>query len=190
MKKEIRKSIKKVYGELWDILALYETTNCYNEVPQESEEKDILKYLEKRLLQVRRKADMLFLGQPEIRSRLMNIVDETEHFVMRCERPGVVKRWLQMNERMLYFDCAFDLMEEAPECYKQISRGLTDVGLCCYPDAELIEARKKYFAVVRGKCEDSNLKYSEDRIFQDELLRTLTLAFENDFKGYLKLRTK
>lgn len=32
MKKEIRKSIRKVYGSLWDILALYEKTDGYNTV--------------------------------------------------------------------------------------------------------------------------------------------------------------
>ena len=33
--------------------------------------------------------------------------------------------------------------------------------------------------------EESNLKYSEIRIFQNELLNTLTLVFQNDFKEYL-----
>ena len=33
--------------------------------------------------------------------------------------------------------------------------------------------------------EESNLKYSETRIFQNELLNTLTLVFQNDFKEYL-----
>ena len=43
----------------------------------------------------------------------------------------------------------------------------------CYPDKELIENRKKYFAEINQKNEESNLKYSETRIFQ------------NDFKEYL-----
>ena len=33
--------------------------------------------------------------------------------------------------------------------------------------------------------EESNLKYSETRIFQNELLNTLTLVFQNDFEEYL-----
>ena len=33
--------------------------------------------------------------------------------------------------------------------------------------------------------EESNLKYSETRIFQNELLNTLTLVLQNDFKEYL-----
>ena len=55
----------------------------------------------------------------------------------------------------------------------------------CYPDKELIVNRKKYFAEINQKNEESNLKYSEIRIFQNELLNTLTLVFQNDFKEYL-----
>ena len=55
----------------------------------------------------------------------------------------------------------------------------------CYPDKELIENRKKYFAEINQKNEESNLKCSETRIFQNELLNTLTLVFQNDFKEYL-----
>lgn len=91
----------------------------------------------------------------------------------------------RINPKILYFDCAFDLMEECPESYKEISRGLTDMKFVCYPDKELIENRKKYFAEINQKNEESNLKYSETRIFQNELLNTLTLVFQNDFKEYL-----
>ena len=182
MKKEIRKTIRKVYGSLWDILALYEKTDGYNTVPQGSEEKDIWEDMGSRLLQVRRQVHVLFLGQGELRTRLLNIVDETEFFVRKYERPGVVKRWLQINPKLLYFDSSFQLMEEDPECYKQISRGLSRVELPCYPDSELIANRKKYFEEIHKKCEAGNFRYSDDRIFQDELLHTLTLVFENDFK--------
>ena len=185
MRKEIRKSIRKVYGALWDILALYEKTDGYNAVPKESEGKDIWEYMGNQLLQARRMVHMLFLGQEQLRDLLINIVDETESFVRKYERPGVVKRWLQINPKLLYFDCSFQLMEEAPKCYKQISRGLTNVDLSCYPDSELIADRKMHFEEIQKKCEDGNLQYSEDRIFQDELLHTLTMVFENDFKEYL-----
>ena len=30
VEKEVRTSIKTVYGMLWDVLALYEKTDCYN----------------------------------------------------------------------------------------------------------------------------------------------------------------
>jgi len=34
---ETRTSIKKIYGMLWDVLALYERTEMYNELPEDEE---------------------------------------------------------------------------------------------------------------------------------------------------------
>ena len=34
MANEIKTSIRTIYGMLWDVLALYEKTDCYNELPQ------------------------------------------------------------------------------------------------------------------------------------------------------------
>ena len=185
MANEIRTSMKTVYGMLWEVLALYEKTDCYNKVPEGEKEADIWDYMGDKLLNVRKTIDALFLGEEELREKLNYIVDETEQFVRSYERPGVVKRWKRLNPRMLFFDCAFDLMETCPDEYKEISRGLTEVKLSCYPDESLIEERKRYFAAAKKKIEDGNLQYTEDRVFQDELLRTLTLVFEHDFKDFL-----
>lgn len=185
MVNEIRTSIKTVFGMLWDILALYEKTDCYNVVPEGEKEVDIWDYMGDKLLDVRKSIDILFLGEDVIKDKLIRIVDETEQFVRIYEKPGVVKRWRRINPQILFFECAFDLLETCPDMYKEISWGLTDLKLACYPDETLVEARKRYFAVVKKKIEDGNLRYSENRIFQNELLRTLTLVFENDFKGYL-----
>lgn len=181
---EIRTAIKTVYGMLWEILAMYEKTDCYNRIP-EDEEGDIWEYLGEKLLETRKEIDTLFLGEAEIRQKLYLIVDETEQFVRSYEMPGVVKRWRSINPHMLFFDAAFEMMEDDPELYKMISRGLTDVKFACYPDEEMIAERKQYFADEKQKIKDGNLRYSEERVFQNELLRTLTLVFENDFKEYL-----
>lgn len=170
---------------LWEVLALYEKTDCYNKVPEGEKEIDIWDYMGSKLLDIRKTIDTLFLGEEELREKLNFIVDETEQFVRTYERPGVVKRWRRINPQILFFDCAFDLMETCPDKYKEISWGLTELKLACYPDETLIEARNRYFVESKKKIEDGNLKYTEDRVFQNELLRTLTLVFENDFKEYL-----
>ena len=185
MAKEIRESIKTIYGMLWEILALYEKTDCSNKVPENETEKDIWDYLGDKLMSVRKNIDMLFLGQEEPAQRLREIVDETEAFVRRYERPGVVKRWKRINPQILFFECSFEIMEKFPEVYKEISWGLSNLKLACYPDENLIAARKKYFAEANRKIEEGNLQYTEERVFQNELLRTLTLVFEHDFKEYL-----
>lgn len=185
MANEIKTSIQTVYGMLWDILALYEKTDCYNRVPEGEKQVDVWEYMNDKLLEVRKYTDKLFLGKGELSQKLHNIVDETEHFVKAYEVPGVVKRWRKINPQILFFDCAFELMEECPDMYREISWGLTNLKLACYPDEALIKARKRYFAEAKRKIEESNLRYTEKRVFQNELMRTLTLVFENDFKEYL-----
>lgn len=63
--------------------------------------------------------------------------------------------------------------------------GAYDLKLACYPDETLVEARKRYFATDKKKIEDRNLRYTEDRVFQNELHRTLTAVFEEEFKGII-----
>ena len=70
-------------------------------------------------------------------------------------------------------------------CRSSSGRGLTNVKLQCYPDKELVEDRKKYFAAINQKNETDNLRYSKTRVFQNELLNTLTLIFQNDFGEYI-----
>lgn len=183
--KEIRSSIKTVYGMLLDVLALYEKTECYNKVPEGEKEADIWDYLTDKLLEVRKTIDMLLLGEKDMQAKLIRVADETEQFVRSYEVPGVVTRWKQINPRILFFDCAFDLMETCPDMYQQMSWGLTDLKLACYPDESLIEVRKRYFEEEKKKIEDGNLRYSEERVFQNELIRTLKRVFEHDFKDYL-----
>lgn len=185
MQNEIRTSIKTVYGMLWDVLALYEKTDCYNKVPEREIGTDIWVFMGDKLTEVRKEINTLFLGNNVLRQKLNQVVDETERFVRSYERSGVVTRWKRMNPRILFFDCAFDVMSESPEMYKQISWGLTDLKFSCYPDETLKAARNRYFAEAKQKIESGNLRYSKERVFQDEVLRTLTLVFEHDFKEYL-----
>lgn len=186
---EIQVAIKNVYGMLWELLALYEKTECYNVLPKGAKEDDIWEYMENRLMAVRKETNCLFLGEESLKKKMLQIVDETEKFVRSYELPGVVKRWKQINPQILFFDCSFDLMEECPELYQQISLGLCECRLNCYPDETLVAARKRYFANAKKKNKEDNLRYSEERVFQDELQRTLTLVFENDFREYLQINT-
>ena len=169
---ELRTSIKTVYGMLWDVLALYEKTSGYNEVPSEEKNKeiDIWDYMGDKLLDIRKKVDVLFLGETEVKEKLTQIVDETEVFVRKYEIPGVVTRWKKINPRILY---------------SELAMGLCDAKLTCYPDEKQMTDQEKYFSEIQRKNEDGNLRYSEERIFQNELLRTLTLVFEEDFEGWL-----
>ncbi|MBD5506995.1 MAG: hypothetical protein HDR05_02780 [Lachnospiraceae bacterium] len=185
MTNEIKTSIQSVYEKLWEVLALYEKTDCYNTVPPGEKEQDISEYMGNKLLEIKREIHDSFLEYPPIRAQLMRIVKETAHFVGSYEVPGVVTRWKRHNPQLLFFDCAFDLMEKYPDIYLEMRRGLRDIHLSCYPDSELIAARKAYFERIRENDRLHNREYSEDRAFQEELLNTLKLLFEDAFKKYL-----
>lgn len=182
MEREIRASIQTVYRMLWEILALYEKTDSYNSVPEGEKEVDVWDYMREKLVKVRKIIAMLFHRHEEIQHTLYRIVDETEEFVRKYERPGVAMRWKKINQNMLFFDAAFDIMESCPEIYREMRLGLSYVRLACYPDEELIAARKKYFEELDRRMEEDHVQYSDDRIFQDEVLRTLTLVFQHDLK--------
>lgn len=77
MANEIRTSIQTVYGKLWDVLALYEKTGCYNKLPEGESGGDIWDYMGDKLLEVRKTIDMLFLGEDNVKGKLIRIVDET-----------------------------------------------------------------------------------------------------------------
>ena len=64
-------------------------------------------------------------------------------------------------------------------------RGLTDTLLSCYPDEEFIKKKNAYFANAKAKCEHDMTEYSQEQVFKEELLHTLTLLFEDAFQEYL-----
>jgi hypothetical protein len=84
---------------------------------------------------------------------------------------------------MLFFEPAFQLMEEEPDLYQEICKGVIPIRLDCYPDEDMLRQRNAYFDRIKEECEKNNLKYSSDRVFQAELQRTLKLVFESDFGG-------
>ncbi|MBD5526523.1 MAG: hypothetical protein HDR04_19410 [Lachnospiraceae bacterium] len=98
---------------------------------ENSNEDNARKYVERKIGEIRKSAMSLFLGEQEIARKLNKIIDETECFINQCEIPGVVTRWKQINPQLLYFDCAFDIMEKCPDFYTKMSRGLTDIHLSC-----------------------------------------------------------
>ena len=185
VKNEIGTAIKSVYGMLRDVLALYEKTECYNTVPKGETEQDIQEYLGNKLMEITTEILRLFPNEVNIRARLMRIVNEVRRFIRSYEIPGVDARWKQINPSITFFDCAFEVRETCPEIFQKMRQGITEVKLSCYPDEALAAARNEYFEKVKKKMEDENLEYSEDKAFQEELLRTLTLVFEHDFKKYL-----
>ena len=173
--------IKEVFGLLWDILSLYEASDCFNYLPGTKTSEGAWERFEGLITNVRKQANSFFLGERESEEyrKLNTIIDETEMFVKCFEQPGVAQRWREINPRMNYYDCAFELMGEAgPKTFVETA----NKGMLAYiPTKEDVTDRQRYFAALRHKNETDNLRYSETRMFQNELLETLTKVFEHDF---------
>ena len=174
---ELEYKLHIVYMELRNILSMYENTDSYNHIP---DEEDAAMYLKMKFKKIHIMVDLLF-EKTEWKDKMQNIVSEVEYFVKQYEVPGVVLRWKQLNPNLLFFDCAFQIQEELPEEYLKCQRGLTGYKLGLYPDEELIQQRKLYFEHARCDAAMSKTTFSEDKLFEMELLKTLDIVFENDF---------
>jgi hypothetical protein len=186
---EIFLTIKAVSTELCKMISLYEETKCYNVVPEKGFS-HIDEFVEKKFAEMHALVSSLSPDDEEeakVAEKLHNLIDETECFVKSYTRPGTVDRWVEINPRLVFFyDVVFDLMEELDEeTYSKMQQGLTWFGFRFYPDEEFIEARKEYFEKINQRNAVQHLNYSEERIFQDEMLNTLKYVLLNDFKEYL-----
>lgn len=196
---EIKKAVLEMYAGLKSVLSLYEATEGFQTVYNGVDVMDLvlegISRLRSRVNLLGRSAagmggyggmQDLFVDrtQMDLADELLQVVEETEYFVRQCEVPGVVTRWKRINPKLIYFDCAFEIMEACPEEYLEMKRGLSDVRLSCYPDEELVAERKEYFARKKEQCRRQNRVYSEEHAFQEELLDTLKLLFEDLFQRY------
>lgn len=176
------KSVKTIFGMLHDILALYESSGCYNYIPgTENTDDDPAEYFEGLIENIRKKLTADFTGERDnmVCQKLDRIIGETEVFVKSYSVPGVVTRWQTINPKINYFDSVFDIIDEVgiEEARDLFRNGM----LAFFPSDDFIKSRKVYFAHKEPANTKDNLQYSDDRIFQDELLRTLVMVFKNDF---------
>ncbi len=174
-------AVQIIYQELRGLLGQYVETEGYNHAPTEVPESDGLAYAARRMAEIWRTAATWLAWAPAHTRKIVRILLEVEYLLRSCECPGVVRRWKEIDPVLNYFDCAFELMEKSPEQYEKIRMGLSNLRLSCYPDQKWMEQRKAYFAAARERLEDEGQAYSEDEVFQDELLRALTLVFQTDF---------
>jgi hypothetical protein len=167
-------SIRSIYHQLVDLFRLYDRSACYTRTPK-GMEGDIMDYIDDRLLDIRADANAFLLGDVNLRGRMERIIDESEIFLKSHEVPGIVPRWRQLYPRINFFDCRFDLPEGlVPDAQKQ--------DYAWKHRDEVNNAKEEFFRESEEKNNRYNLGYSDDRIFQDALIRTLTTVFEHDFQ--------
>ena len=142
----------------------------------------------------------------EISDKLGKIISDTWYFfykhVIQQEADGFTFWWGAVNPHLTYFDRIFDLMEKYPETYMNMKvqggqfvyldeetlylRDICHLRITPeYPGPELVAERNAYFEKIQERNERENLNWSKERFFQEELLNTLKLLFEREFKEYL-----
>lgn len=174
-------TVKAVFGTLYDILAQYEASDCFNCIPGTNDTDGAWVHFEGLIEGVRKKLTTDFLGKrdSEEHRKLERIIDETEIFIKSYSVPGVVERWQMINPQIKFFDCVFDLIDELG---METAQALNRAGrLAFFPGEYDIKARDMYFAEKAVRNIEGNLRYTETRIFQNELLLTLAMVFEKEF---------
>lgn len=178
--------IKEIFRMLYDVLSLYEVSECYNYIPGTEDLDGAWNYFDRMMINIRKEASARFLGERDsaVYRMLARIIDETDFYIKSYSIPGVVPRWRKINRDINYFDCVFDAIETYS--YEEVRRWQTTnkyVKFWFFPTKEDIALRRQYFAEKDEKNNNDNLRYSRDRYFQNELLVTLEKVFEHDFWG-------
>ena len=177
--------LRVIYDMLNAVLYELECSSYYNFRP--GTEDDGMDYYDMRFQEIRRAIDSRFWNKREIKNKLYQIVQEEEVLVRSCSVPGVAERWYEINPNIFFFDCVYDFIEESPEIYERIRhQNLVEklpntIGFSFYPTVEDVKARTKYFSEIEDRCRKDNLSYSWDRLYQNELVNTLSMIFEYEF---------
>ena len=165
-----RERVRTIYGMLNDLLWQLESSRHYNYIP--GTEEDGWDYFEGELSKVEAAVQRDFLGEAEPRRRLDRIVREVRLFVKRFETPGVSDRWL----------------ENEPEAYLMVERRIEQAApgevvprFAFRPTVRELLERKAYFEAVQAENKAMNNRFSEERIFQNEMVRALELVMVHDF---------
>lgn len=168
--------VKDIYEQLYDILFLYDTSECFNTIPNQHLRIEATTYFNELMDEVIKQIHKVFLFDKDIREKLLVIAEDTKVFLQRYEVPGVVDTWLQVNPNLRYYDAVFDFIEEDTTLYEKVrNEGYGALHFSFYPTQQEIEERRTYWK------QKAALPYSEATHFKEELLATLTLLFEQEF---------
>jgi hypothetical protein len=177
----IQQDVKEIYEMFYELFAIYDVSECFNHLPNKTkDEEDISLYYMKLVDDIEKSINTKYLFLPdEIKVILIKILKETRIFVSSYSVPGVVDSWIEINPQIKYFDPVFDIIESDPDVYNRIKTGQSFVNFRFIPTEDDIEQRKLYFEKVNEENEKCNFRYSEERMFQNELLETLTAVFKS-----------
>ena len=167
-------NLKAIYSMMQKILMEYELSYAYNYIPGTTEMKGF-EYYDKEITKIHGEILSRLVGNEEYQKRLCKLLDELEEFVKSYSVPGVHPRWSQISPEIKYYDAVYDFLdviEKKEDAIKWFS---------FVPTQKEIEERQKYFEKINKENVTKNLQYSEQRIFQNQLLETFNQVFVYDF---------
>lgn len=170
-----KEKIREIVAMIDGVLRQIDKSAQYNYLPDGSR-KDGWEYYDDSLEEIEHKLMALLCGEGDVEKRLKNLIEETRIFVRSFSRPGVVQRWCEISPEITYFDCVYDVMESNRSTYESTKEMFT-----FQPTDVQVKARQKYFDAVYEKNAKNNTQYSEDRLFQEEVLRTFGKVVRHDF---------
>ncbi|NMA85574.1 MAG: hypothetical protein GX962_17130 [Epulopiscium sp.] len=175
----IQKDVEEIYEMFYELISIYDVSERFNHLPNKTkDEENIIIYYRKLVDDVEKEINIKYLFLPdEIKDILLKILKETRIFMSSYSVPGVVDSWMEINPKIKYFDPVFDIIESAPDVYNRIKIGQSFVKFRFIPTEDDIEQRKLYFEKINE--ENELFRYSEARMFQNELLKTLTAVFKS-----------
>lgn len=175
--------VQVIFGMLYDLLSLYAPSDGFNRVPGTEDRNGAWDHFEERVGKIRKQIVTLFPGrrESETAQKLDRILRETEIFLKSFSIPGVVPRWRAINPAINHFDCVYDLIDKLGREAAQSVHRSGSVSFAFFPDESEVDERNRYFQKKQRENAEGNLQYTKERIFQMELLETLTKVFEHDF---------
>ncbi|CAM3597056.1 hypothetical protein ERUR111494_01945 [Erysipelothrix urinaevulpis] len=176
-------SLEGILTGFRDILLKLESSQHFNYIPNTT--LDGFAFFGEWICELNRAIFKLTLGNLELKTKLMTILEEIEFFIRQYEVPGVVERWLEINPSLAYYDVVYQIMDEHPQLYEKIRTKHHSLSFSFYPSKKDLINRNQYFESINKNNTKKNLQYSQQRLFQNELEKTLNLIIDHDLIDYL-----
>lgn len=170
------KCVKAVYSALIKVISEYSASNCFNRTPDDS---DALLYYRRKIDKIESMIQQLH-GHNDLANKMLEVTYAIKRMICTCDFPGVPNSWYQINPNLRFYTTEFAVITEAPECYKMLKTKGILMGN--QPNSQEIELCYEYFSKLYKESEENNFHYNINDFFQQELINTIKIIFEQDIR--------
>ena len=176
------KCVKAVYSALVKVISEYSASNCYNRTPDDS---DALLYYRRKVDEIESMIQQLH-GHDELANKMLSVTHAIKRMICTCDFPGVPTSWYEINPNLRFYTVGYELMISNLSLYQKLKKREIKLELEYYPEETEAELCYNYFQARYKDSEKNNFHYNFYDFFQQELIKTIQLIFENDIDQYLK----